>query len=64
MAEGHEPTQAEVAAYIGKMLGSLEDLAAESQLAMLAYLIGVAREEASARMRDGIRRTGHSGSGP
>lgn len=49
MATDPNPTPAEVARYIARMLGSLEELACESKLAMLAYLIGVAKDEALAR---------------
>ena len=49
MATNPHPTPAEVATYIARMLTALEDLAEESKLQMLAYLVGLAKEEAEAR---------------
>lgn len=52
MATDPNPTPAEVARYIARMLAALEDLATESKLQMLAYLVGIAREEAADRAAD------------
>ena len=49
MATDPQPTPAEIATYIARMLGALKDLAEESKLQMLAYLVGIAKEEAEAR---------------
>ena len=49
MATDPNPTRAEVARYIARMLGSLEELASDAKLQMLAYLVGIAKEEAEAR---------------
>lgn len=50
MAASYEPTAAELAAYIARMLSGLHEIAeTHSGLAMLAYLIDIARQEAEAR---------------
>jgi hypothetical protein len=53
MSESYEPTKAEIATYIERMVAELAVLARTSRLEMLAYLLEVAREEASARIADG-----------
>jgi hypothetical protein len=52
MAAPEDPTPAELAAHAARMLAGLHEIAAQRrELAMLAYLIAVAREEAEARAR-------------
>lgn len=47
-----EPTAAEAAAYIERMIAGLHEIAAEHRgLAMLAYILDLARQEAAARAR-------------
>jgi hypothetical protein len=49
----HDPTAAEAAAYIERMLAGLHDIAAEHRaLAMLTYILGIARQEAAARAKE------------
>ncbi len=45
-AQDAEPTRQEAAEYIASMLDSLKLLAQDAQLTFLAYLIGMALEEA------------------
>ena len=52
MSENHEPTTTEIATYIERMVAELAVLARVSRLEMLAYLLDIAREEASARAAD------------
>lgn len=52
MSENHEPTTAEIATYIERMVAELAVLARASRLEMVAYLLDIAREEASARAAD------------
>ena len=48
----YEPTAAELAAYVARMLAGLHEVAAQKrELAMLGYLIDVARQEAEARAK-------------
>jgi len=48
----HDPTAAEAAAYITRMLAALHDIAADHrELAMLAYILDFARREAEARAK-------------
>jgi hypothetical protein len=59
MTETYEPSKSEIAAYIEKMVGELAGLARSSRLEMLAYLLEIAREEATARhaeSRSSLRR--------
>lgn len=52
MAAPYEPTAAELAAYIARMLAGLHEIAEPQRgLAMLAYLIDIARQEAEARAK-------------
>ena len=55
IAEGagsaHEPTAAEAAAFIARSLAGLEEIAGAANLAMLAYLLEIARQEAEARAK-------------
>ena len=53
MSESYEPTTAEIATYIERMVAELAVLARTNRLEMLAYLLDIAREEASARAVDG-----------
>ncbi len=53
MTESYEPSKSEIAAYIEKMVTELAGLARSSRLEMLAYLLDVAREEATARLAEG-----------
>ncbi len=53
MNESYEPTKAEIATYIERMVAELAGLARASRLEMLAYLLDIAREEAAARIADG-----------
>lgn len=50
MTEANEPTSAEIAAYVERMVAELAALARSGRLDMLAYLLDVAREEATARV--------------
>lgn len=48
----YEPTAAELAAYAARVLAGLHEITAEQRgLAMLAYLIDIARQEAEARAK-------------
>ena len=48
----YEPTAAEAAAYIECMIASLHEIAGEHRgLAMLAYILDLARQEAAARAK-------------
>lgn len=48
----YEPTAEEAAAYIERMIASLHEIAAEHRgLAMLAYILDLARQEAAARAK-------------
>lgn len=53
MSQSHEPTTAEIGAFIERMVAELAVLARTNRLEMLAYLLDIAREEASARAVDG-----------
>jgi hypothetical protein len=49
-----EPTAAELAAYIARMLAGLREIAGpHRELAMLAYILSLARQEAEARAKEG-----------
>jgi hypothetical protein len=52
MSQSYEPTTVEIAAYIERMVAELSGLARGSRLEMLAYLLDIAREEATARIAD------------
>lgn len=53
MAAPYEPAAAEVAAYVSRMLAGLHELAEpHRELAMLAYILKTAEQEAEARARD------------
>lgn len=52
MAAAYEPTATEIAAYVVRMLDGLHEIASDHrELAMLAYLIDIARQEAEARAK-------------
>jgi|APFEC2959095171_1045051.scaffolds.fasta_scaffold03635_2 hypothetical protein len=53
MSQSHDPTTAEIAAFIERMVTELATLARANRLEMLAYLLDITREEASARAVDG-----------
>jgi hypothetical protein len=53
MNESYDPTKAEIATYIERMVAELAGLARASRLEMLAYLLDIAREEVAARIADG-----------
>ena len=55
MNESYDPTKAEIATYIERMVAELAGLARASRLEMLAYLLDIAREEVAARIADGRR---------
>lgn len=53
MTAPFEPTDAELAAYIARMLGGLHEIAEPRRhLALLTHLIHSARQEAEARAKD------------
>lgn len=55
MAAPYEPAATEIAAYVARMLGGLHEIASDHrELAMLTYILSLARQEAEARAkRDG-----------
>lgn len=48
----YDPTPAEAATFIARQLAGLEEIARDARLAMLAYILGIARQEAEARAKD------------
>lgn len=52
MAAPEKPTATEIAAYVARMLAGLHEIASDHrELATLAYLIDIARQEAEARAK-------------
>jgi len=52
MPEPFQPTPSEIAAYLERMVVELAALARNNRLEMLAYLLGIAAEEAAARVAE------------